>query len=128
MAQEAASFRIEMEATSLGFISFRLISIPSTRTRGDELFSVPVPLIRTEDVSAFGWLPVFITLIPAAIPESDAAIVVTGRCIFLSLKLMLATDPVRLTFFCSLYPTTTTSSKRLVSSFSTTGSFESLSA
>ena len=89
MAQDAASFKMEIEATSFGFTSLRLISIPSTRISGPASFIVPTPRIKMEEPSAFGWLLVFITLTPAAIPDNDAAIVVTGRLSFSSVKFRL---------------------------------------
>jgi len=92
--------RTEIVAMSFGLISLRGISIPSTSIRGLESFKVPLPRIRTLELSEFGLLVVCITFKPAAIPDKADETVVTGRDKVLSLKSTVATEPVRFTFFC----------------------------
>ena len=112
MAADAASLRTEMDAMSLGLTFSMLHSTPSTSTRGLLAFVVkdPLPRIRIVAASEPGWPEVCITLIPAAIPARAAEVLTIGLLSARSEKSIAATEPVRLTFFWTPYPTTTVSS------------------
>ena len=73
-----------------------------------------------KDISAPGWPDVPVTCSPGIAPISTLLTEVTGRSPNISSIFTLLTAPVRLAFFCTPYPTTTTSSKVSVSSFNTT--------
>ena len=85
--------------------------MPSTSINGLASFKVPTPRICTLAPSELGLAVVCITFKPAAIPERADDIVVTGRDMVSSAKLIVATDPVRFTFFWDPYPTTTKASE-----------------
>ena len=54
MADDAASFRTDIVATSFGLTSSMLPTMPSITTSGEELLSVPMPRMVTAAWSAPG--------------------------------------------------------------------------
>ena len=86
-------------------------------TKGEELFSVPLPRISILALSSPGRLLDDVTCKPAANPAKAFEMFVIGR---LSVNVLISTedtDPDKFTFFCVPKPTTTTSSNVWVSSF-----------
>ena len=118
MADEAASFSIEMFFISWGLIS--LIAQPATpsiTTSGSALFNVPTPRIRIVEVSKPGvFPPELVTVSPEANPARAFSALVTGRSAKASM-LTEETAPERFAFFCEPYPTITTSSNFVRSSY-----------
>ena len=94
------------------------ISTLSTNTSGAPSLMLFTPRIL-KDISAPGWPDVPVTCNPGIAPISTLLTEVTGRSPNISSIFTLLTAPVRLAFFCTPYPTTTTSSKVSVSSFKT---------
>ena len=79
MAQEAASFKTEIEAISCGFTLLMVPSKPSTMTSGAASLSVPTPRIRIETPSLPGFPEVCETYRPALTPCNSPDVVVAGR-------------------------------------------------
>ena len=101
MAQEAASFKIEMFSTSKGFTAFNEPSIPSIITNGDAVFIVPTPRTRREVLSSPGIAEPDDACKPGLKPANAEETVVMGRDLVCSSKSTEATAPVRFTFFCT---------------------------
>ena len=116
IAEAAASFNTEIDSTSFGLI--RLISpgTPSINTRGSPPFTEPRPRTLI-DPPAPGCAVENEMLTLGITPWSIWVTLPTGR-FSMSLDVTWVTAPVRFTFFCVPYPTTTTSSRSCVFSFS----------
>src|SRR5882757_10142137 len=112
MEADAASFRTVMLSTSFGFTSYILPVMPSMRTRTEVLLKVPVPLMVMLAPSLPGVPEPWLTYMPGDNPASEEDILVVGL-LSSSFEPIVATEPVRFTFFCEPYPMTTTSPSAL---------------
>ena len=89
-----------MEATSLGLISLNDNSIPSTNTKGLELFKVPTPRMRIVAISLLGLPDNCKVCTPALIPDNAIERLVRGRESNSFSTLIVETAPVKFIFFC----------------------------
>ena len=118
----AASFNTDMLSISSGFtIEMSVTSTLSTNMSGlDSPFGEPM-LPRILMVGAPPISPELVVMVsPGTEPCKARPISVIGRLSIVLFTSTEATAPVKFTFFCEPYPTTTTSSKSSVSSFNIT--------
>ena len=122
MDADAASFNTDMLSISSGFtIEMSVTSTLSTNMSGlDSPFGEPM-LPRILMVGAPPISPELVVMVsPGTEPCKARPISVIGRLSIVLFTSTEATAPVKFTFFCEPYPTTTTSSKSSVSSFNIT--------
>ena len=117
---DAASFKTEILSISAGFTTSIFGEItPSIKIRGEVLFNVPSPRMVICAPSAPAIPDDCAICTPAILPAKLCEALVIGR-LSSCFTSRLATAPVRFTFFCAPYPTTTTSSRSCEFSFNMT--------
>ncbi len=113
-----ASLRTEMFSTSSGSMDAKSRSTPSTRTRGLLLPKLETPRMTISASLLPGWPEDCIVVTPESLPERALVMLETPELTRVS-PCTCEIAPTTLSFFCTPYPTTTTSSRRMASSLRT---------